>query len=238
MSYKHHYPMLLEIPGMIEEGPIGLTPERLAFALRAMADRVEANSKVEVQQILGRGPVSVEREDRWVLRAADRPRVIKKADGPWVFVDAEDIDLSDSVTGEHAARMLLQSPVSFATGQSIWARPENIGGLPCLLQLKDRPDREGLNIDARDFLAKGPEDVVRALCDQTMDASLTDALFECLTEDCEPAALALQTLLANSRHNPEKCQFLAELQDPVAAKAFVEECRPGLMSSTTNGPEI
>ena len=147
MSYKLHYPMLLPIDGMIDENGVDLTHEKAAAALRAMADRLEANPN-STEQIFGRTPVASEREDRWVLRATTMPNFIRKADGGWVEVDSRNIDMADTRTSEEAAAM---SPG--ASENSVWVRPEDISFVPVLATLRSEEGTFLGQVDLREWMA-------------------------------------------------------------------------------------
>lgn len=238
MSYLHHYPMLLEVPGMIEDTTVGLSRERVAQALRAMADRVEKGSP-DLAQLLGRGPVSVRKEDRWVWRSIDTPKVICKASGGWVEVESDLIDLEDSCDSMKAASLLNKSvrnaPKNLET--AIWVRPENVGGKPVILEMRDEPDGQTFRTDIRDFLAFAAAEDVRALADAGWAGPDQGQLMEWLREDNDPAVSAL---MLRQRLDPELDDFFdsgvsVRVADSDAAARFVEECRPGLLGN--EGPQ-
>ncbi|WP_411839589.1 hypothetical protein [Paracoccus sp. ME4] len=232
MSYLHHYPMLLEVPGMIEDTTVGLSGEKVAAALRAMADRVEKGSP-DLAQLLGRGPVACEKEDRWVWRSIDSPKVVMKATGGWVEVEPDLIDLEDSCDSMKAASLLIKAsrnaPANLET--AIWARPENIGGTPIILEMRDEPDGLTFRTDISDFLAFADAEAVRDLAEADWGGPDQGQLMEWLREDNDPAVSAL---MLRQSLDPELDGFFesgvsVRVSDPDAAARFVEACRPGLL---------
>lgn len=238
MSYLHHYPMLLEVPGMIEDTTVGLSPEKVAAALRAMADRIEKGSP-DLAQLLGRGPVSCQKEDRWVWRSIDTPKVICKATGGWVEVEPELIDLEDTCDGMKAASLLIKAsrhaPANLET--AIWARPESIGDTPIILEMRDEPDGQTFRTDISDFLAFADIEDVRVLADAGWAGPDQGPLMEWLRQENDPAVSAL---MLRQSLDPELDEFFesgvsVRVSDPDAAARLVEACRPGLL--TNDGPQ-
>lgn len=229
MSYRHHYALLLPVAGMIEENMIGLSPDKVAAALRALAEDVEAGRE-RIEQLLGRsGPVSCEREDRWVWRAVDRPNIIRKAAGGWVEVDSTMIDLADTVPGSYAARlMMLSTPAQ--RSNAVWCRPEDIGGIALVAEFRD--DRSGVSFgaDMREFLAKGEEDLIETLARTGWDMTEPGDVLDALAEGNEPAALAILDHLDPAPGQPRDGLPALRLvfRDPQAATSFLKEARPDL----------
>lgn len=164
MSYKLHYAMLLEVKGMIDRGGVGFTAEKAAAALREMADRVEAHPD-KLKEIFG-SPLGAEVEDRWVLRSATLSNVIRKAAGGWVEVDAQDIDLEDTLPSSVIAeRNLNPGP------DGLWSRPEDIFGRPVLARLRlDNGEFAG-QLDMREWLAVADEEDIAYCIERGWDFS-------------------------------------------------------------------
>lgn len=238
MSYLHHYPMLLEVPGMIEDTAVGLTPEKVAQALRDMADRVEKGSP-DLQQILGRGPVSCQKEDRWVWRSIDTPKVIRKAAGGWVEVEPELIDPEDTCDGLKAAGLLGNAARTAPRylEHALWVRPENIGGTPIVLEMRGEPDGQTLRADIRDFLAFADQHVVQAFADADWSGPDQDLLVDWLVEEKDPAIIAL---MLDAGLDPEVDGFedhgvSVRVTDRERVEAFVKDVRHDI--SFSEGPQ-
>ena len=240
MSYKHHYAMLLPVAGMIEDGPVGLSAERVAEALRALATQVEAG-EIDLEGMLGRsGPIACEQEDRWVLRAADRPNIIRKAAGGWVEVDSKMIDLEDSIDGAYAAKLLAMWPSQYYEN-SIFTRMENIGSPPLVAEFRDDRHSKCFRLDLRDFIATGPEDMITDLARNGW--SLTDNLdvLSAFTEVAEPAALAISKHINQLADGPSEISCLVlRVPDAEKATAFLRDVRPDVHAAifSNNAPGI
>jgi len=224
MSYKHFYPMLLEVPGMIETGSVGLTPVKVAEALRAMADRLEATPSI-LQDIVGREPVHAQQEDLWVLRDISQPCVIRKADGGWVLLRAEDIPLSDMVDSDGAARMQRKNPAAFEG--AVWSRPEDIDGTPILAEIRGGEKFPTMTLDLREFLSTGPRELVQYAAETGWTGEGMWAAFDDLLEFRVPAAVALKDAMDLEGLDAKDVEF--SVQDPARAMRFAQDCRPGIL---------
>lgn len=243
MSYLQHYAMLLPVPGMIEENTIGLTHARIAAALRAMADKVEAGKEpIEEILVLGRdGPLSSEREDRWVWRDAERPNFLCKAAGGWVEATSTLIDLADTVTGAEAARLMaLSTPAQ--RSNFVWCRPEDIGGIALVAEFRDDRTDVSFGADMREFLAKGDENLVESLARSGWDEIQAFDVIDALAEENDPAAIAMRNHLDQAQDHPDDRfpPLRIAFKDPQAATAFLKEVRPDLHDAIFSqaAPEI
>ena len=223
MTYKLHYPILLPIAGMIEEGGVGFTAEKATAALRAMADRLEADPSM-LHETFGRQPVASEREDRWILRSTTKPNVMRKADRSWVEVDPEDIDLADTLNSEEIAN--LQFAFYEADEHSVWVRPEDIGGLPVLATLLGEQGEFLGQFDLRSWLAwEEEENIVDAILTEEWD--FTEAVEESECDMDDPLYDDANLVRLVRRDIP----FTARVQEDgiPRAIAYLDEVRPGFI---------
>ncbi|MCW3783023.1 hypothetical protein [Defluviimonas salinarum] len=157
MSYKLHYAMHVPVEGLIDAAGVDLTPERAAAALRALADRIEADPQKARSIFRSERIVNTEVEDRWVLRSATKPKVVGKAQGGWVHADPEDIDPADTASSDYIAKHDLNPGPD-----ALWVRPENIGGLPVLARMRGSSGKPVGQLDLRDWMAWVGEDEIEA----------------------------------------------------------------------------
>lgn len=166
MSYTLHYAITLAVPGLIDEGGADLSPARVASALRAMANEIEARPET-IGMIRGRGPVFAEAEDRWVLRSATLPKVVFAPDGrvndP---VPVRTCGVEDAITltsGEIASRNVDPGP------ERVWVRPEDVGGVPVLAKMRG-PDGALLGqADLRQWLSEQDNATLTDIADSGWD---------------------------------------------------------------------
>lgn len=216
MSYKAYYPMLIGVQGLIDAAGADLTAEKAAAALRAMADEIEANPQM-LRQTFGSSPLSFEREDRWVLRAADKPNVMRKADGGWVIVDSSDIDLGDSLTSKQVVEL------SYARDEhSVWVRPEDIGGLPVLAVLREADGGFLGQVDLREWMAWTDEEEVAAAFQAGWDFTPAMVMSDL---DGDPLKDDANILAAQMRAT----SFTMKIEEGERERAmrYLEELRPG-----------
>lgn len=222
MSFKLHYPMLLPIEGMMDEGGVGFTAEKASAALRAMADRLEADPSL-LHQTFGRQPVASEREDRWILRSTTKPNVVRKADRSWVEVDPEDIDLADTLNSEEIAN--LKFAFYEADEHSVWVRPEDIGGLPVLASLVGEQGEFLGQFDLRSWLAWEEEENIELSFAAGWDFTEAVEESECdeadpLYDDANLVSLIRQDLSFTARVEENEIAHIV---------AFLDELRPGFI---------
>lgn len=237
MSYRHHYHMLLPVAGMIEDTTVGLTPEKVAEALRALAAEVDSG-RADLQDLLGRrGPAACEREDRWVWRAAEKPNIICKKRGGWVKVEPTMIDLEDTFTGEEAAQLLARSDI-IGRAKGVFCRPEDIGGVPIIAVFTDPETGNCFLADMREFLATGPDEAVAGLAASGWSVRGPEEIIETMWESGVPGVIAILNRPGSDQDTaPERFgEITVEFADKEAATAFLREVRPDLHGRLFSAP--
>lgn len=230
MTYRHHYPMLLQVSGMLEEGTVGLTPKKVADALREMADRIE-HEPVNLRDILGSGPVNAEREDRWVLRSVEHKNRIM-GDGGWHESKSIDVMPYEMVQSEAAARLTPMKGTS-QDPASIWVRPEDIGQDPLIIEFRADEGDVSFYADATEFMAEADGDIVGEFAHSSFKAEDPRYLIDELLERNLPVAIAM------AAHAEETgATFTLEIGDKDAAMRFLKECRPDIHEEVSSSLDI
>jgi hypothetical protein len=153
LSYKLIFPILVPVENMLEENTIGLTQAKMADALRNMADQVERGD-IPLETLVGREPLTVYREDRWVMysirghedfRLGD-PVWVRAPSGGWSKLKSGNILPKHTMTSEEALEAEIPDEV-------IFARPEDIGGRPVLAEVRSEDGSVYGKVDMSSWLA-------------------------------------------------------------------------------------
>ncbi|MCE6958774.1 hypothetical protein LAZ40_06895 [Cereibacter sphaeroides] len=219
MSYRLRCRIMIEVPGSPDPDGFDLSAAAYARALEEAAAAIRARpaglrDRLQV--------IDTVEEDRWVLRSTTAPNIIAKADGGWISAKPSTIDLADTVTSAEAAAMRPGPGAS-----AFWCRPEDVGGLPVLVELASPNGIVTARADARNWLAAiADEDICRELVERSWaDCPASRWLVRTLDQEGDPN---VRRVAGQPGYRAEPLDVSARFLDPERAMAFLAQCRPEL----------